>query len=158
MIIGTETEQIEFKLTTGERKEAMEAICAILNKHCSGALYFGVDDDGFVKGQQVTDSTKKDISRIISESIEPKITPTIEVLSIDSKEIIKVSFSGQNRPYSVNGKYLSRVGTENRRMTNEELKRLIKNDDYSSHWEEELTSFNSGDVDEIALLDFFKSA
>jgi len=86
MIIGIETEQIEFKLTTGERKEAIEPICAILNKHCNGTLYFGVDDDGFVKGQQITDSTKKDISRIISESIEPKITPTIEVLSIESKE------------------------------------------------------------------------
>lgn len=158
MIIGTETEQVEFKLTTGEKREAMESICAILNKHCSGTLYFGVDDEGFVKGQQITDSTKKDISRTISESIEPKITPTIEVLSIESKELIKVSFSGHNRPYSANGKYLSRVGTENRRMTNEELKRLIKNEDYSSHWEDELTSFGPKDVDETALLDFFKSA
>ncbi len=158
MIIGNETEQIEFKLTTGEKKEAMESICAILNKHCSGTLYFGVDDEGFVKGQQITDSTKRDISRIIAESIEPKITPSVEALTIESKEIIKVSFSGHNRPYSVNGKYLCRVGTENRKMTTEELKRLIKNEDYSSHWEEELTKHSINDIDETALLDFFKSA
>jgi len=43
-------------------------------------------------------------------------------------------------------------------MTNEELKRLLKNEDYSSHWEEKRTTFKARDVDEIALLDFFKSA
>ena len=64
MIIGEESEILEFKLTTGERREATEAIVAILNKHCKGTLYFGIDDNGYVKGQQVSDSTKKDISRI----------------------------------------------------------------------------------------------
>lgn len=65
---------------------------AILNKHCKGTLYFGIDDNGYIKGQQITYSTKKDISRIISELIEPKISPIIEILSIDGKQIIKVSF------------------------------------------------------------------
>ena len=77
MIIGKETEQVEFKLTTGEKKEAMEAISAILNKHTKGTLYFGIDDNGFVKGQQISDNTKKDISRIITESIEPKFSYSI---------------------------------------------------------------------------------
>lgn len=158
MVIGNESETLEFKKTTGERKEAVEAISAILNKHCRGTLYFGVDDSGFVKGQQISDSTKKDISRIISESIEPQISPTIETLMIGQKEIIKVSFSGHNRPYSVNGKYLIRVGTENRRMSQDELKRLIKNDDYSSRWETELTDYKTSDLDDAALLDFFHSA
>ncbi|MBQ7557732.1 MAG: putative DNA binding domain-containing protein [Lachnospiraceae bacterium] len=54
-------------------------------------LYFGVDDSGFVKGQQNSDSTKRDISRKISESIEPRIVPTIESLTIEQRTIIKVS-------------------------------------------------------------------
>lgn len=37
----------------------MEAISAILNKHTKGTLYFGIDDNGFVKGQQISDNTKK---------------------------------------------------------------------------------------------------
>ena len=158
MNIGVETEKIEFKKTTGEKKEAMESICAILNKHCSGTLYFGVDDSGFVQGQQVTDSTKKDISRIISEAIDPKITPSIEVQTIDGRTIIKVSFSGHNRPYSVYGNFLSRVGTENRKMTGDELRRLIKNDDYSSHWEEEPCDAFLDDLDTDIMIDFYKSA
>ena len=158
MIIGSESETIEFKLTTGEKNEAMEAIAAILNKHCRGTVYFGVDDSGFVRGQQISDSTKKDISRIINDSIEPRIAPTIEVLTIEQRTIIKVSFSGHNRPYAVNGKYLIRTGTENRRMSPDELKRLIKNEDYASKWEEELTDYTAEDLDEGALKDFYRSA
>ena len=158
MIIGAESETVEFKQTTGEKKEAMEAISAILNKHCRGTLYFGVDDSGFVKGQQISDSTKKDISRIINDSIEPRITPTIEVLTIEQRNVIKVSFSGHNRPYSVNGRYLIRTGTENRKMSTDELRRLIKNDDYSSKWEEELTDYSYDDLDDNSLQDFFSSA
>lgn len=159
MKIGEESELLEFKVSTGERKEAVESICAILNKHTKGTLYFGVDDKGFVVGQkQITDSTKKDISRTINEMLEPKIVPTIEIINIEGKDVIKVSFYGNNRPYSVNGRYLIRIGTENRRMSNDELKRLIKNDDYSSKWEEELTNYTSDDLDDNALIDFYKSA
>lgn len=158
MVIGSESETVEFKLTTGEKNEAVEAIAAILNKHCKGTVYFGVDDSGFVRGQQISDSTKKDISRIISDSIEPRIAPTIEVLTIEQRTIIKVSFSGHNRPYSVNGRYLIRTGTENRRMSPDELKRLIKNDDYSSKWEEEMTDYTAEDLDDEALKDFYQSA
>ena len=158
MVIGSESETVEFKLTTGEKNEAVEAIAAILNKHCRGTVYFGVDDSGFVRGQQISDSTKKDISRIISDSIEPRIAPTIEVLTIEQRTIIKVSFSGHNRPYAVNGKYLIRTGTENRRMSPDELKRLIKNDDYSSKWEEEMTDYTAEDLDDEALIDFYQSA
>lgn len=158
VIIGKETENVEFKKTTGERKSAMESICAILNKHCRGTLYFGVNDNGYVEGQMVSDSTKKDVSRWIYESIYPKITPTIDVLSIEDRKIIKVGFSGHNRPYSVNGDYLIRTGTENRKMSTDELVRLIKRTDYASLWEEEVSSDKIDDIDEGALLDFYNSA
>lgn len=158
MIIGEETENIEFKKTTGERKAAMESICAILNKHCRGTLYFGVNDNGYVEGQMVSDSTKKDVSRWIYESIYPKITPTIDVLSIEDRKIIKVSFSGHNRPYSVNGDYLTRTGTENRKMSTDEQVRLIKRTDYASRWEEEVSSERIDDIDDGALHDFYNSA
>ena len=158
MIIGSESETIEFKLTTNEKREAMEAIGAILNKHGCGVIYFGVDDSGFVTGQQVSDSTKRDISRMISDSIEPRIVPTIEVLTIEGRTVIKLSFSGRNRPYAVNGRYLIRIGTENRKMSPDELKRLIKNDDYSSRWETELTNYSAKDLDDKALKDFYQSS
>lgn len=51
--IGSETEQIEYKKSIGELKEAMFSIAAILNKHQKGELYFGVKNDGTVIGQEV---------------------------------------------------------------------------------------------------------
>lgn len=158
MKIGNETELIEFKSSTGEKKEAVDSICAILNKHCNGTLYFGVDDKGNVIGQQISDSTKKDISRIINDLLEPRIAPSIEVFSIDGKDIIKVSFYGNNRPYSSGGRYLIRIGTENRKMSNDELKRLVKNEDYSCKWETEMTNYSIEDIDDETLFDFYNSA
>ena len=158
MIIGEETETIEFKKTTDEKKEAMESICAILNKHCKGVLYFGINDNGYVEGQQISDSTKKDISRWIYEAIYPRITPSIEVFTIEDRKVIKVSFYGHNRPYSVNGDYLIRTGTENRKMSTDELRKLIKRDDYASKWEEEISDKTIDDIDEEALKDFYNSA
>ena len=38
--LGSETEQIEFMKSTGELKEAVISIVAILNKHNKGKLYF----------------------------------------------------------------------------------------------------------------------
>lgn len=53
--IGIETEQIEYKKTIGELKEAITSIVAILNKHGSGELYFGVRNNGDVLGQVIND-------------------------------------------------------------------------------------------------------
>ena len=44
MKIGKESEIFEFKKTTAELKEGVISIVAILNKHGSGELYFGVSN------------------------------------------------------------------------------------------------------------------
>ena len=69
--LGTETEQVEFKKSTGELKEAVISIAAILNKHGSGELYFGVKNNGDVIGQDISDSTMRDISQAIGHHLRP---------------------------------------------------------------------------------------
>lgn len=59
MNLGMETETLELKKSTGELKETMHSICAILNKHQYGELYFGVKSDGTVVGQVVTEKISK---------------------------------------------------------------------------------------------------
>lgn len=63
--LGDETEQVEFKKSTGELKEAVISIAAILNKHGSGDLYFGVKNNGDVIGQDITDKTTREVSQAI---------------------------------------------------------------------------------------------
>ena len=66
--IGIETEQIEYKKTTGELKEAITSIVAILNKHGSGELYFGVRNNGDVLDDVLNDVLEKQIIRLLSEN------------------------------------------------------------------------------------------
>lgn len=80
MNLGNESETVEFKKSTGEHKEALQAISAMLNKHGNGALYFGVKDDGAVIGQDVSDTTLRQVASWISDKVEPSVFPTIERL------------------------------------------------------------------------------
>ena len=50
MNLGKENETTEFKESTSDKREACEAIAAILNKHSRGDVYFGVFDNGDIKG------------------------------------------------------------------------------------------------------------
>ena len=98
MNLGKETETLEFKKTIGEMKEAMISISSILNKHGIGTLYFGVKPNGDVCGQDISESSLRDVSRAVYESIRPQIYPAIEEVIMDGKHLIKVEFNGKIRP------------------------------------------------------------
>ena len=155
MNLGKENETTEFKESTSEKREACEAIAAILNKHSRGDVYFGVFDNGYIKGQAITDSTIKDVSEMISTNIEPRIVPTIENLVIDNKSVLKISFYGNQKPYSAFGKFLIRVGTQNRKMSRDELIRLVQEDNYSLNWERENSNACLDDIDDETLLSYY---
>ena len=124
--IGREDEYIEFKESTSEMDEAMEAICAMLNSSGRAHVYFGVKDNGDVIGQMIGKNTLKDISRNIRDSIEPPIIAKITVLNAaEGKEYISVKAQGTARPYSVKGTVLVRTGAENRKAPLSELRRMI---------------------------------
>ena len=93
MNLGRETETLEFKKSTGELKEGIISIGAILNKHQKGELYFGVRPDGTPIGQEISEKTLRDISQAISNHIEPQIFPEIQTVRIDGKEGILVRFT-----------------------------------------------------------------
>lgn len=122
MNLGNESETLEFKKTTGELKEAMVSIVSILNKHGVGTLYFGVKPNGDVTGQDVSESSLRDVSRLVFESIRPQIYPEIEEIELDGKKLIKVEFSGENVLYSAAGRYYLRTADEDREVPPEELK------------------------------------
>ena len=155
---GHETEELEFKRSTGEVHDAMKDVVAILNKHEKGILYFGVAPNGDVKGLQVAESTLRDVSRVVFESIKPQIYPQIQKITIDGCDIIEVKFSGKNKPYSAYGKYYIRVADESRELTPAELKEMMLSSEYSERWEQFETEYTIKDVDEAALKDFYNRA
>ena len=56
-----ESETLEFKETTGARREAAMTVCAFLNQRGGQAL-FGVTQTGVVSGQQVSERTIEELS------------------------------------------------------------------------------------------------
>lgn len=89
MNLGFETEVLEFKKSTGEMKEAIYSIVAILNKHQAGELYFGVTPQGIPIGQIITEKTLRDVSNAIKNHIEPKIYPEIELVHLNDRACIR---------------------------------------------------------------------
>ena len=89
----TESEIVELKSSTSELKEAIVSLSAMLNKHSKGAVYFGINDVGNVLGQQIGKSTLKDISKAISDWIEPKVYPDIQTKKIQGN-VVKTKGSG----------------------------------------------------------------
>lgn len=125
MNIGTETELVEFKKTTGELKEGIISLASMLNKNGKGVLYFGVRNDGEVIGQQIGDRTMREISQGIANAIKPQIIPTIIMELCDDKNVIKITVSGDEKPYSAYGKYYMRSADEDREISPKQLHNLM---------------------------------
>ena len=158
MNLGKESETLEFKKTTGEARNAMDDICAILNKHCKGTLYFGVKPNGDVCGQNISASSLDDVATYIKTAIKPMIYPSIKEVILDGISVIRVDFTGTERPYSSYGRYFKRVHDRAEDMTPDELKHMMLNTDFSSIWENNLTTFGIEDVDSKALKSFYTRA
>ena len=158
MNLGKETETLEFKKTTAELRNAMESISAILNKHGVGTLYFGVKPNGTVCGQEVSESSLRDVSRLIYESIKPQIYPVIEEVTIDNKHLIKVEFSGGDTPYSAFGRYFLRTADEDREVTPDELKSFFIANEYKEKWEKNSSSVSAKDFDKSAVKSFIDNS
>ena len=80
MNLGKESKLLEFKETTNELDDAICDMSAILNKHGSGVLYFGVRNNGDIIDFNISQDTQRDILRKIYEKLEPQIFPVIEVI------------------------------------------------------------------------------
>lgn len=158
MNLGNESETVEFKKSTGEHKEALQAVSAMLNKHGYGTLYFGVKDSGDVVGQDATDATVRQIASWISDKIEPTIFPTIERFENGSGlSYICIEFSGLDAPYSADGRYFTRVGTSNKAMTTSQLQTAIINRAYrGTPWDATPSGIPIANVDEKAVREFIE--
>ena len=152
-----ESEVVEIKKSTSELKDAIIAIAAMLNKQGRGTVYFGIDDDGHVLGQQVGKSTIKDIHKSISDHIEPKIYPEVRTQTIENKICLVVEFSGQDSVYAAFGRYYFRLGTENRKLSVDALRRLVeKKNNYAYHWGSEISGYALAKAETHAIRSFLR--
>jgi predicted HTH transcriptional regulator len=120
-----ESENIEFKRTTGERREAVRTVCAMLN-HRGGRVIFGVEPDGRVLGQMVSDRTVEEVAQELGE-IEPPVFPSIERVDwAEGRQLLVIAVqTGSAQPYTYRGQAYRRVGNTSRHLSREEYNRIL---------------------------------
>ncbi|MBS3060162.1 MAG: putative DNA binding domain-containing protein [DPANN group archaeon] len=155
-----ESETTELKKSTSELKEAIISITSILNKHPSGEIYFGIKNDGGVIGQQFSGKTIRNISKSISDHIEPKIFPEIQEICTNNKKCIRIRFSGTDSPYYAYGRPYIRVGDEDRQLSAKELENIIlEKNMHRMQWDNEPhKNATVKDISTIKLKKFLKKA
>ena len=150
-----ESETLELKRSTSELKEAIISIVAILNKHQSGRLYFGIRNNGEVIGQTIGEETLRDVTKAIATHIEPRIYPKVTYESIEGKNCIMVDFQGTDPPYFAYGRPYMRTGDEDRQLSVKELGSLILK---KVSWEEGISERTVKDVSTKTLRNFVTRA
>lgn len=154
-----ESSKIEFKKSTAELKQALEDICAFANGG-EGVLYFGINDDGKVVGQDISDRTIQKVSTSILTSIEPRVYPNIYEDTISDKTVLIVDVkNGPDRPYFYKGKSYKRVGTSNAYLSRYEVeKALYERDNPKYRYEKTTIKEYKGVLDRKTINWFLKKA
>ena len=75
-----ESNNLEFKESTGQLDRSMETLCAFLNCE-GGTILYGVKDNGKIIGQEVSDNTKRSIAEAVNR-IEPFVELEISYVPI----------------------------------------------------------------------------
>ncbi len=121
-----EGQTLEFKRSTGELKEGMQALCAFLNGS-GGTVLFGVRPDGTAEGQEVSDQTLRDIAQA-ADRFEPPAHVSIHRVKVKAaRDVIAVVVEGgrEMRPFVYEGHAYERVSSTTRRMPQAKYERLL---------------------------------
>jgi ATP-dependent DNA helicase RecG len=132
-----ETKTVEFKSSTALLRAVFETLCAFLNNK-GGVVLIGVRDDGKIVGQQISDNTRKDISKEIKK-IEPAAQIDVDYIEIESnKFVISIRVNpGEHAPYTYDGRSFQREESETNRMSQHRYEQLlIKRGQLNHSWEE----------------------
>lgn len=109
MNIGVESEYQEHKESLSQLDKGIKSLTAMLNKHFSGVVNFGVFDNGDIKGITLGKRSLDDIRERISVLVQPK--PSYEIKQIkadDGKIYLSLIANGTDIPYSCDGRYYIR--------------------------------------------------
>ncbi len=154
-----ESESVELKASLAELKAGLISMCAILNKHKAGELWFGIKNNGTPQGLTVTDKTLRDISQAIAAHIEPKIFPHVTQEDYAGKTCIKVSFAGTASPYFAHGRAYMRVADEDRQLSAQELESLILDKNRKTLcWDSENSAHHLEELDHDKVKQFVARA
>jgi predicted HTH transcriptional regulator len=118
--------QLKANITSSDK--LAQEIVAFSNAR-GGLLIVGVEDDGTIQGLDDHDIRRVNqlIGNVINANITPPVYPLVEIVNIEDKKIIVIDIDeGANKPYATNGGiYLTKAGSDKRKISPQELRRLF---------------------------------
>ncbi len=121
-----ESEDLEFKRTTGLRTDAAKTVCAMLNGPLGGFVLFGVGDQGEITGQEVSTQTLEQIANELARIDPPSVSPDIDTVTLDNgRKVIVLRVPGNTGLYTDDGRPYQRIGPTTRVMPRPRYERLL---------------------------------
>ena len=122
-----EDSTIEFKRELPSRDDLADEIAAFANA-IGGVILIGVDDNSDIVGidRQDLDETEKTVIEICGDTIAPRVDIITKKLHIDDKNLLKIEVPRSLFVHESSGRYFIRQGSSKRRMTPEQLGRLLQ--------------------------------
>lgn len=151
-VAGGESETLELKKTTGQLSRAGKTLCGFLNGR-GGTLLFGVEPDGKVSGQLVSDTTLRDIASLL-QMFEPQPPITLRRVPLPGTKLEVISLEVECRsdlvPFTLEGRAYQRIGTTDSIMPQQRYQELLLSRMHSrSRWENQRAGyFGLSDLDE----------
>ena len=129
-------------------------MCAFANS-VGGRILLGVNDKGAIVGVNPTNRLKSQIQNI-SRNLDPKLGVVIE--AVENVLIITVP-EGNNKPYSISGKFYERQGTNTQQLTRDEIREFFKKEGLLLFDEKINQKFDiEKDIDDKAFETFLKKS
>jgi len=118
----------QFKVNLTNSDKLAEELVAFSNAR-GGLLIIGVDDNGVVVGVADKDIRRLNqlIGNVINDNVTPPIYPLVTIENIEDKKLLVIEIEeGVSKPYSTNkGIYLTKAGSDKRKVSPDELRRLF---------------------------------
>lgn len=150
----------QFKVDINDANHLAEEFVAFSNAE-GGLLLLGVNDSNETIG--LSDAQINRLNQLISnaanENVKPPIYPLTELIAIEGKRILAVSIrKGINRPYQTSkGIYFTKSGSDKRKMSPEELRRLFAESARLFADEEVLIRTDISDLNSEAFYGFLEA-
>ncbi len=159
-ILNGEDSFSQFKVNITNSDKLASELVAFSNAK-GGWLIIGVDDDSKIVGLDSSDIKRLNqlIGNVINVNIIPPIYPLVEIVNIEDKKILIIQVDeGVNKPYSTNnGIYLTKAGSDKRKISPQELRRLFAESKNLYPDEEIVHASTIEDIDMTKLKKFLKN-
>jgi ATP-dependent DNA helicase RecG len=137
-ILNGEGQTTEFKKSLSLRREALEALCSMVNaESAQGIVIFGVDPNGTICGVEPgnLDTAQRSLSQTIEARFDPPLQTEITVEQLEGKQLLLISAQRHRSiPYhEYDGRAWIRQGSEKRQLTLSEKDHLRRSRDRAFH-------------------------